>query len=167
MLRGVRARAPAARIVLVGYPAVTPRAGNGCYPLVPMSPDDLRYVDELIVRLNVMLAAEAAAGGAEFAERTPTASATTSARRRACAGSKASSRRPSPSRCTPTALGMQGMAGSVLRVLRSGASAARARPPALLPGRQEPALAGQLDLAEQTVTRSRPAATGAIAGHTA
>ncbi len=119
MLRGIRARLPQARIVLVGYPSVTPRTGGGCYPLVPMSPDDLRYVDEVIVRLNAMLAAQAAKGSAEFAD-----TYADSAGHDVCA----------PTRLRwfeglvptalafplhPNALGMRGMARSVLRVLRS------------------------------------------------
>jgi lysophospholipase L1-like esterase len=68
VLRGIRARAPQARIVLVGYPDVLPRSGNGCYPLVPLSPDDVRYFDGLIVQTNAMLAAQAAANDAEFAD---------------------------------------------------------------------------------------------------
>jgi lysophospholipase L1-like esterase len=68
VLRGIHARSPLARIVLVGYPDVLPRTGNGCYPIVPLSPDDVRYFDGLIVRTNAMLAAQAAVNGAEFAD---------------------------------------------------------------------------------------------------
>jgi lysophospholipase L1-like esterase len=68
VLQGIRERAPRARIVLVGYPDVLPRSGNGCYPIVPFSPDDVRYFDGLILQTNAMLAAQAAANGAEFAD---------------------------------------------------------------------------------------------------
>jgi lysophospholipase L1-like esterase len=68
VLQGIRERAPAARIVVVGYPDVLPRSGNGCYPLVPFSGDDVRYVDGLIVQTNAMLAEQAAANRAEFAD---------------------------------------------------------------------------------------------------
>ena len=68
VLRGIRARAPLARIVLVGYPDVLPRTGSGCWPLVPLSADDVRYFDGLIVRTNEMLAAQAAATDVEFAD---------------------------------------------------------------------------------------------------
>jgi lysophospholipase L1-like esterase len=68
VLRGIRTRSPQARIVLVGYPDVLPRTGDGCYPLVPLSPDDVRYFDGLIVQTNAMLAAQAAANDAEFAD---------------------------------------------------------------------------------------------------
>jgi lysophospholipase L1-like esterase len=68
VLQGIRERAPAARIVVVGYPGVLPRSGNGCYPLVPFSGDDIRYFDGLIVQTNEMLAEQAVANGAEFAD---------------------------------------------------------------------------------------------------
>jgi lysophospholipase L1-like esterase len=68
VLQGIHARAPRARVVLVGYPDVLPRTGNGCYPLVPLSRDDVRYFDGLILQTNAMLAAQAAANGAEYAD---------------------------------------------------------------------------------------------------
>jgi len=68
VIEGIRARSPIARVVVVGYPDVLPRTGSGCYPLVPLSPDDVRYFDGLIVQTNGMLAATSAAGGAEFAD---------------------------------------------------------------------------------------------------
>ncbi len=42
VLQGIHARSPQARVAIVGYPDVAPRSGNGCYPLVPLSPDDIR-----------------------------------------------------------------------------------------------------------------------------
>ena len=68
VIEGIRTRAPLARIVVVGYPDVLPRTGSGCYPLVPLSPDDVRYFDGLIVQTNEMLAATSVASGAEFAD---------------------------------------------------------------------------------------------------
>lgn len=68
VLRGIRARAPNARIAIVGYPAVAPVDGTGCYPVVPMSPDDLAYINELLVAINAMIARQAAANDAEFVD---------------------------------------------------------------------------------------------------
>jgi len=68
VLTGIHERSPQARTALVGYPAVVPRTGNGCYPIVSLSPDDLRYFDSLLMRLNAMLAEQAAANGAEFVD---------------------------------------------------------------------------------------------------
>lgn len=65
---GIGQRAPLARIVVVGYPDVLPRSGNGCWPLVPFSRDDVRYFDGLIVETNRMLATQAAARGAQYAD---------------------------------------------------------------------------------------------------
>jgi len=126
VLQGIRTRAPAAQIVLVGYPDMTPRDGSNCYPLVPLSSDDLRYFDELLVKTNAMLAEQAAANDAEYAD-----TFTDSIGHDVC--------KLPPNRwfegvvptapafpVHPNALGMQSMARSVLRVL------GQPRPPAVL-----------------------------------
>lgn len=117
VLQGIRERAPAARIVVVGYPDVLPRSGNGCYPLVPLSGDDIRYVDGLIVQTNASLAEQAAANGAEFAD-----TYLDSVGHDACTlpGTKWFEG-PVPTAAAlplhPNALGMQSMARSVIRVV--------------------------------------------------
>ena len=68
VLQGIHQRSPRARVAIVGYPDVTPKNGESCYPMVPMSADDLRYIDELIVRINAMIAGQAAANDAEFVD---------------------------------------------------------------------------------------------------
>jgi lysophospholipase L1-like esterase len=68
VLQGIYSRSPRARVVLVGYPDVLPQTGNGCWPLVPFSPDDVRYFDGLMVQTNAMLAQQAALNDAEFAD---------------------------------------------------------------------------------------------------
>jgi lysophospholipase L1-like esterase len=67
-LQGIHARSPAARVLLVGYPAVAPRDGRGCYPLIPLSDDDISYLEELLRRTNTMLAEQAAANDAEYVD---------------------------------------------------------------------------------------------------
>ena len=67
-LQGIRARSPQARVLIVGYPAVAPTDGRSCYPLVPLSADDLAYLDEMLRRTNQMIAEQAAANGAEFVD---------------------------------------------------------------------------------------------------
>jgi lysophospholipase L1-like esterase len=67
-LQGVHARSPQARVLIVGYPAVVPARGVSCYPLVPLSADDLAYLDDLLRRTNAMLAEQAAANGAEYVD---------------------------------------------------------------------------------------------------
>ena len=36
--------------------------------MVPLSPDDVRYIDELIVRINAMIAGQAAANNADYVD---------------------------------------------------------------------------------------------------
>jgi lysophospholipase L1-like esterase len=72
VLAGIRARAPQARIVVVGYPDVFPQ-GGGCWPAVPITSGDVAYLRSIEVQLNAMLAASAAAAGATFVDTyTPT-----------------------------------------------------------------------------------------------
>ena len=68
VLQGIHQRSPNARVAIVGYPDVLPKNGESCYPMVPLSPDDIRYIDELIVRINTMIAGQAAANDAEFVD---------------------------------------------------------------------------------------------------
>jgi lysophospholipase L1-like esterase len=67
-LQGIHTRAAQARALIVGYPAVAPRDGRFCYPLVPLSRDDLAYLDEMLRRTNGMLAEQAAANDAEYVD---------------------------------------------------------------------------------------------------
>lgn len=67
-LQGIHARAPRARVLIVGYPAVAPGDGRGCYPIVPMSDDDVTYLDDMLRRTNAMIAAQAAANDAEYVD---------------------------------------------------------------------------------------------------
>jgi lysophospholipase L1-like esterase len=68
VLQGIHARSPTARVAIVGYPHVTPPAGQSCYPMVPLSADDLQYIDELIRRINAMIAGQAAVNDAEYVD---------------------------------------------------------------------------------------------------
>jgi lysophospholipase L1-like esterase len=65
VLQGIHQRSPNARVAIVGYPDPLPKSGN-CYPMVPLSSDDIRYLDELIVRINAMIAGQAATNDAEY-----------------------------------------------------------------------------------------------------
>jgi lysophospholipase L1-like esterase len=67
-LQGIHARSPQARVLIVGYPAVAPINGRGCYPLVPLSNDDIAYLDEMLRRTNAMIAEQAAANGAQYVD---------------------------------------------------------------------------------------------------
>jgi lysophospholipase L1-like esterase len=65
-LRDIHQRAPAARVLVVGYPVVLPNTGHGCWPLVPVAFGDVSYLRGIELKLNSMLASEAAAHGATY-----------------------------------------------------------------------------------------------------
>jgi lysophospholipase L1-like esterase len=72
VLAAIAARAPRARIVLVGYPDLFPLSG-GCWPAVPITNGDIAYLRGIELRLNAMLAADARAANATFVNAfTPT-----------------------------------------------------------------------------------------------
>jgi lysophospholipase L1-like esterase len=66
VLRAIGQRAPHARILLVGYPAILPATGNGCWPEVPIAAGDVPYLRGIENQLNAMLATEATRNGATF-----------------------------------------------------------------------------------------------------
>ncbi|GIH02006.1 hydrolase [Rhizocola hellebori] len=69
-LAGIRARAPQARIFVVGYGLYVKR--NGCWPTQPLVPIDANYVQAKVDYLNLITAREAAAAGAAYVDvRTP------------------------------------------------------------------------------------------------
>ena len=68
VLQGIHDRSPHARVAIVGYPNVLPIDGTNCYPMVPLSPDDVAYIDALIKRINKMIETEAGKNDAEFVD---------------------------------------------------------------------------------------------------
>jgi lysophospholipase L1-like esterase len=68
VLQSVRAKAPNARVVVVGYPAILPDTGYGCWPVVPIAYGDVPYLRGVEKSLNAMLANTAAANGARFVD---------------------------------------------------------------------------------------------------
>ena len=64
VLQGIHARAPAAKIYVVNYPAIFPETGLGCWPQMPIGFSDVPYLRSTEQRLNSMLATQAAANGA-------------------------------------------------------------------------------------------------------
>jgi lysophospholipase L1-like esterase len=73
VLRGIHARAPYARVLLVGYPDILPNTGDGCWPLVPFAFGDVPYLRGIEIDVNQMLASTAAANGATYVDTyTPT-----------------------------------------------------------------------------------------------
>ena len=63
-------RAPAARVFVVGYPAILPEGPTllGCWPTMPVTPGDIPYLRDKEKELNAMLAAQAAAAGASYVD---------------------------------------------------------------------------------------------------
>jgi lysophospholipase L1-like esterase len=68
VLAAIRQRAPAARILLVGYPVILPAAGPGCWPVMPIAVGDVAWLRGVEGRLNAMLADLAAAAGATYVD---------------------------------------------------------------------------------------------------
>jgi lysophospholipase L1-like esterase len=68
VLKGIHRRAPSARVLLVGYPVILPARGNGCWPRVPIAHGDVSYLRGIELKLNKMLATEAAANGATYVD---------------------------------------------------------------------------------------------------
>ena len=66
VLDGIRARSPKARVLVVNYAAILPDDGPGCWPQMPITDGDVPYVRAKQKELNAMLAAQAAANGAEL-----------------------------------------------------------------------------------------------------
>ncbi len=72
VLAAIAARAPQARIVVVGYPDLFPRSG-GCWPRVPITDGDIAYLRGIEVQMNAVLAAAARGAGATYVDTyTPT-----------------------------------------------------------------------------------------------
>ena len=65
VLQGIHARSPNARVLFVNYAAILPDTGPGCWPQMPITEGDVPYVRAKQKELNAMLAAQAAANGAE------------------------------------------------------------------------------------------------------
>ena len=68
VLQGIHARSPKARVLVVNYAAILPDEGPGCWPQMPVTDGDVPYVRAKEKELNAMLAAQAAANGAELVD---------------------------------------------------------------------------------------------------
>lgn len=64
VLDEIRARSPLAKVLVVNYSAILPHSGNGCWPKMPITPADVRWLRSKHEELNAMLAEQAAANGA-------------------------------------------------------------------------------------------------------
>ena len=68
VLTAIQERSPEARVLVVGYPAILPDSGLGCWPVLPVAPGDVPYLREKTKELNAMLAREAAAHADTFVD---------------------------------------------------------------------------------------------------
>lgn len=55
VLAAIHQRAPRARVLVVGYPAVLPVSGTGCFPQLPLSDTEVAYFRDIQQRLNHLL----------------------------------------------------------------------------------------------------------------
>ena len=68
VLQAIHADAPNARVVVLGYIAILPDTGFGCWPTVPIAFGDVPYLRGVHKALNSMLASTAAANGAKYVD---------------------------------------------------------------------------------------------------
>ncbi|HEX5896647.1 MAG TPA: SGNH/GDSL hydrolase family protein [Thermoleophilaceae bacterium] len=66
VIQGIHQRSPKARVLFVNYAAILPDTGPGCWPQMPITDGDVPYVRAKQKELNAMVAAQAAANGAEL-----------------------------------------------------------------------------------------------------
>jgi lysophospholipase L1-like esterase len=66
VIQGIHQRSPKARVIAVNYAAILPDEGPGCWPQMPITDGDVPYVRAKEKELNAMIAAQAAANGAEL-----------------------------------------------------------------------------------------------------
>lgn len=67
-IQEIHRRSPAATVYWVGYPAIVPNSGYGCWPTFPIAWLDVPYLRDTERRLNAMLATQAAANGAIYVD---------------------------------------------------------------------------------------------------
>jgi lysophospholipase L1-like esterase len=68
VLDAIHARSPLAQVLVVGYPAILPESGSGCWPSMPIAFNDVGYLRAKEKELNAMLATQAAADGATYVD---------------------------------------------------------------------------------------------------
>lgn len=67
-LAEIAARSPEAEVFVVGYPAILPDEGPGCFPVVPFSAGDVAYLRDTEKALNAMLAEQADEAGVTYVD---------------------------------------------------------------------------------------------------
>ncbi|MBJ7347437.1 MAG: SGNH/GDSL hydrolase family protein [Thermoleophilaceae bacterium] len=67
-IQGIHDRSPLARVVVAGYPAIMPSSGPGCWPVIPVAPEDVSYLDGVERTLNAMIKRAAANNNATYVD---------------------------------------------------------------------------------------------------
>lgn len=69
VITGIRRRAASGvKIFVIGYGALLPASGTGCWPQMPLTTTDVPYLRQVEVGLNTMLRSVATANGATFVD---------------------------------------------------------------------------------------------------
>jgi lysophospholipase L1-like esterase len=68
VLQGIHTRSPLAAVYVVNYLPILPDSGNGCWPQVPVTDEDVPYLRAKHKELNQMLADQAAANNATLVD---------------------------------------------------------------------------------------------------
>ena len=68
VLAGIAKKAPQAKVFVLGYPAILPESGGGCWPSVPIVSNDVSYLRGVEKNLNAMIKARAQAAGATYVD---------------------------------------------------------------------------------------------------
>jgi lysophospholipase L1-like esterase len=68
VLQSIHSRSPQARVYVVGYPAILPERGPGCWPTMPITPGDVPFLRAVQKELNSMLEAQAATNDAVYVD---------------------------------------------------------------------------------------------------
>lgn len=68
MLQTIHAKSRHAKVFVVGYPAILPPTGTGCWPQMPLTTTDVPYLRQTEIELDQMLASEAAAHRATYVD---------------------------------------------------------------------------------------------------
>jgi lysophospholipase L1-like esterase len=117
VLDEIHVRAPQAKVVVVGYPALFPETNWGCYPYVPVLRDDIAWLRAKNKELNAMLATEAANDGSIYADWYGPSIGHDMCKPPGVAWTNAVAVVPPSYPAHPNMLGTQGAANAVLRAL--------------------------------------------------
>jgi hypothetical protein len=68
VIDGIHARAPHARVFVLGYPAILPNSGGGCWPKMPITSGDVSYLRAREKQLDLMIATQAVGHHATYVD---------------------------------------------------------------------------------------------------